>query len=179
MNKRIQISKKIRFEVFKRDSFICQYCGDTPPKVILEIDHLEPVSKGGSNNINNLITSCFDCNRGKTNIPLDRIPAPIAENLEILKEKELQLKEYNKLVRNIESIISRQISGVSKIFQETFVNNEITERFKRVSIKQFINKLDYEKVKDAMAIACSKIPHNSEQSLRYFCGICWRQIKGD
>ena len=41
--KREQLSKKIRFDVFKRDSFTCSYCGQTPPSIILEIDHIEPV----------------------------------------------------------------------------------------------------------------------------------------
>jgi hypothetical protein len=62
---RKQITKKARFEVFKRDNFTCMYCGRKAPEIILEIDHIKPVSKGGSNEIINLITSCFDCNRGK------------------------------------------------------------------------------------------------------------------
>lgn len=40
MNKRRTISKKKRFEVFKRDMFTCVYCGCKPPDVILEIDHV-------------------------------------------------------------------------------------------------------------------------------------------
>ena len=63
--KRKSLSKKTRFEVFKRDGFICQYCGNSPPAVILEIDHIKPFKAGGSNEIDNLLTSCFDCNRGK------------------------------------------------------------------------------------------------------------------
>jgi 5-methylcytosine-specific restriction endonuclease McrA len=54
---RKQISKKLRFEVFKRDSFKCQYCGNSAPDVILHVDHIEPISKGGDNSILNLITS--------------------------------------------------------------------------------------------------------------------------
>ena len=60
------IQKKKRFEVFKRDGFQCAYCGRTHRAVGLECDHIEPKSKGGSDDINNLITACFDCNRGKT-----------------------------------------------------------------------------------------------------------------
>lgn len=67
---RIQISKKIRFEVFKRDSFTCQYCGSKAPNVVLNVDHIAPVSKGGGNEMLNLITSCFSCNSGKSDIPL-------------------------------------------------------------------------------------------------------------
>ena len=65
MAKRKGISKSTRFEVFKRDSFTCQYCGKSAPDVVLEVDHINPVSKGGDNDISNLITACFDCNRGK------------------------------------------------------------------------------------------------------------------
>ena len=59
------ITKKIRFEVFKRDGFKCQYCGSSAPDVILHVDHINPVVNGGDNKIINLVTSCFDCNRGK------------------------------------------------------------------------------------------------------------------
>lgn len=47
--KRKSISKKLRFEVFKRDKFTCQYCGRKAPDVVLQIDHISPVSKGGKN----------------------------------------------------------------------------------------------------------------------------------
>ena len=60
---RVSIPKSVRFEVFKRDKFKCQYCGDEAPNVILEIDHVIPVSRGGTNDIFNLVTSCRDCNR--------------------------------------------------------------------------------------------------------------------
>jgi hypothetical protein len=62
---RITISKKLRFEVFKRDSFSCQYCGQKAPDVVLNCDHIVPVAEGGQNDILNLVTSCFDCNSGK------------------------------------------------------------------------------------------------------------------
>lgn len=65
MTKRKQISPKIRFEVLKRDSFTCQYCGKKAPDVVLEIDHIKPVAKGGANEIMNYVTSCKCCNIGK------------------------------------------------------------------------------------------------------------------
>ena len=63
--KRKTISKSLRFEVFKRDRFTCQYCGKSAPEVVLEVDHITPVAEGGTNDLINLITSCRDCNRGK------------------------------------------------------------------------------------------------------------------
>ena len=65
MSKRIPLPKSQRFEVFKRDLFTCQYCGRKAPDVILEVDHIKPVSKGGDDSIENLVTACWDCNRGK------------------------------------------------------------------------------------------------------------------
>jgi len=59
------LSPKVRFEVLKRDHFTCQYCGRKSPEVELEVDHIEPYSKTKDNSMENLITACKDCNRGK------------------------------------------------------------------------------------------------------------------
>jgi hypothetical protein len=68
--KRKALSKKVRFEVFKRDSFKCQYCGHSAPDVVLEVDHIHPVAGGGTNDITNLVTACDSCNGGKSATPL-------------------------------------------------------------------------------------------------------------
>ncbi len=60
------INKKVRFDVFRRDNFTCQYCGVSAPKIVLHLDHVLPISKGGDNSAANLITACLDCNLGKS-----------------------------------------------------------------------------------------------------------------
>jgi hypothetical protein len=65
------IGKKTRFEVLKRDNFTCQYCGGKPPDAILHVDHRTPVAVGGEDDVNNLITSCADCNLGKSDTVLE------------------------------------------------------------------------------------------------------------
>ncbi len=63
---------KLRFEIFKRDGFTCQYCGRTPEDGIkLQIDHVRPKKHGGKYIPENLITSCLECNCGKSDILLD------------------------------------------------------------------------------------------------------------
>ncbi len=59
------ISQSLRFEILERDNFACQWCGAYAPDVVLEIDHILPRSKGGTDDPFNLRTSCRDCNRGK------------------------------------------------------------------------------------------------------------------
>ena len=61
------ITLRVRMDVIRRDSSQCVCCGREPPEVSLEVDHIIPFSKGGSNHISNLQTLCFDCNRGKSN----------------------------------------------------------------------------------------------------------------
>lgn len=59
------VSKKLRFDVLSRDNHCCMYCGRKPPYVMLEVDHIIPKRKWWSDVLDNLITSCFDCNRWK------------------------------------------------------------------------------------------------------------------
>lgn len=59
------ISSRRRFEVLHRDGFTCRYCGRRPPGVRLEVDHIQPKSKGGSDDPDNLLAACELCNRGK------------------------------------------------------------------------------------------------------------------
>lgn len=66
-NIREEISIRRRFLVFKRDQFSCVMCGRSGVGVKLEVDHKIPISKCGTNNIDNLQTLCFECNRGKRN----------------------------------------------------------------------------------------------------------------
>lgn len=65
MSNRKPISKRQRWQILERDGFACRYCGRKAPDVTLEIDHMKPVVGGGCNCQSNLITACFDCNRGK------------------------------------------------------------------------------------------------------------------
>lgn len=61
----------VRFEVLRRDSFTCTYCGRRPPEVVLHVDHVVPWSQGGSNHPDNLKAACQDCNLGKRDRRLD------------------------------------------------------------------------------------------------------------
>jgi len=78
------MQNRVRFEIFKRDNFTCQYCGSNAPTVRLQIDHKVPLSKGGTDETSNLITSCSKCNYGK------------ASNL--LEDNELH--QYGKIVKS-------------------------------------------------------------------------------
>ena len=66
VNNRKKISSSLRFEVLRRNKFCCSYCGKAAADGHrLVIDHIHPLSKGGTNDIDNLTSSCDDCNIGK------------------------------------------------------------------------------------------------------------------
>jgi len=48
-----------------RDAYVCQYCGDTPGRHSLTVDHVLPRSRGGSHDWDNLVTACTRCNQRK------------------------------------------------------------------------------------------------------------------
>tara|TARA_R110002051_G_scaffold147066_1_gene219836 strand:+ start:559 stop:1101 length:543 start_codon:yes stop_codon:yes gene_type:complete len=62
---RIPIRPKLRFKILERDKFKCTYCGVSRDSAVLHVDHVLPVSKGGTDDEANLRTACQLCNIGK------------------------------------------------------------------------------------------------------------------
>jgi hypothetical protein len=174
--KRKPLSKKLRFEVFKRDSFKCQYCGAKPPKVPIEVDHIVPVSNGGKNDELNLITSCFDCNRGKSNNELDIVLDTTISKVEKIKIAQEQYRDIKKLLNKEKKIINEQIDEIESVYSSVFEDFCFSAKF-RISVKNFISKLSFEDVLEAIEISCNKPRLNSSTTLTYFCGVCWNKIK--
>lgn len=67
---RSAMSNDLREAVKKRDNYTCCICGNSiykEPNLLLEVDHIVPISKGGKTELNNLQTLCWRCNREKSN----------------------------------------------------------------------------------------------------------------
>ena len=175
MAKRKAISKKVRFEIFKRDGFECQYCGATPPKAIMHVDHIVPVAEGGTNDEDNLITSCSDCNLGKGATPLEAAPQTLRDRASETKEREEQIRGYTQIMRAAKERLDDDAWDVAAIYMEQF-DEETFRKDWLVSIKRFINELGIVDVIDAMERATAYKPYSRPQCFKYFCGICWNKI---
>lgn len=62
---RIPIPNSVRQYIYQRDNYQCQRCGQTQTETTLNIDHIIPLAKGGSNDMSNLQTLCQTCNQNK------------------------------------------------------------------------------------------------------------------
>lgn len=169
-----RISKKLRFEVFKRDEFTCTYCGQKPPTVVLECDHIIPVASDGPDAIENLTTSCFDCNRGKSDRGLGMVPETVQHRAELLHEREEQERAFAKLLRARRKRLDASIDAIERLLLGD-TDLVFKDRF-RLSVKTFLERLPLDRVTYAAELAFTRI-RAPDPRLKYFCGICWKLIK--
>lgn len=160
--KRKCISKKMRFEVFKRDSFTCQYCGRMAPDVVLQVDHIKPVSKGGKNEMINLITSCFECNNGKRDIELsdDATVKKQEKQLLELAERKEQLEMMLKWRDSMNAIEEKMVNAIDKVFREN-TRWGVNDHGKK-TIKKWLKEFSLNELLDAVEIAINTYYDDTE-----------------
>lgn len=180
-NTRKSISKSLRFEVFKRDRFTCQYCGRKSPDVILQIDHIHPVSKGGNNDILNLITSCEDCNSGKRDKQLTdtTIIDRKRTQLEELQERREQIEMMMEWQKGLVELDNYLVEQIAEFWSELVKPYSLTEQGLK-SLKKLLRQNNAEELMEAMRIAVQqyvKYDENdeiTEESISY----AWSKIGG-
>lgn len=173
---RTPISKKLRFDVFKRDGFACAYCGAHPSEtVLLEVDHIHPVVEGGGDDIDNLVTACFACNRGKGAGLLTDAPQSLKDKAAQTIEREAQIRAYHEIMEERKKRRDEELWSVADIFMQRFSDDNI-RRSHLSSIRTFLDRLDCYEVQEAMEKATNKLSDRS-RAFSYFCGICWAKIK--
>ena len=176
------IPKTTRFEVFKRDKFTCQYCGASAPDVILEVDHIKPVSKGGGNDLMNLVTACRECNRGKTDRELsdDSAVKLQKQQLDDMQERREQLQMMLKWRESLDEEIEMEIDAVESIFiRDTgsgFTSNG------RIGVRRLIKRFGFMEVCEATEISIvryynSNLPNTWEHAYSKIGGICYNRKK--
>lgn len=174
------ISKKMRFEVLKRDSFTCQYCGEKAPNVLLQIDHIKPVSKGGTNDLMNLITACNDCNAGKSNRELSDKSTieKKRKQLDELQERKEQLEmliEWQEQLSELDKDLNKRVSKFWSKLVKPYTLTEAGEK----DLEKLIHKFGESKVMEAMRIAVRQyIEYVDDQIDKDSVDKAWSKIGG-
>jgi len=170
----VAVSKRLRFEILRRDNHTCYYCGRKPPEVELTVDHVVPKALGGTDEAKNLVAACTDCNGGKTSIAPD-----------------------SPLVDKVDADAERWSAAVQAAIDKANADHEATEQYRsqflqawnsyrrpapldelwRPSIESFRARgLPIEILIDALHRAMAKPNVADDAKFRYTCGIAWKKI---
>ena len=179
------INKAKRFEVFHRDGFTCRYCGRKPPEVVLEADHVVAVANGGGDEVENLVTACFDCNRGKSATPLSEQPESVDERMGRRREALEQVEAYNAVVQQERDGRWRVVEKIGVYWCDHTYEEKGRHTFgdaRAKTVAMFLNKLPLDQIYEAIDIAMSQCaPTRSTgydgKTFRYFCGVCWNKVR--
>lgn len=180
--KRKSLSKKTRFEVFKRDSFKCQYCGATAPEAVLVVDHIDPVSKDGADEMINYITACQPCNAGKSDRKLDDKTAvqkqrAQLEELAIRREQlEMMLDWRNGLKSLDETSLEAVCSEWESLTKGQYYLNENGQQ----KARQLLSKFTLSQILDAMKVSANQyLKFGSDGVLeKDSVDDAWNKVKG-
>lgn len=177
------VSKRLRYEVLRRDNHACRYCGASAPDVKLTIDHVTPVALGGTDTADNLVTSCGPCNSGKTSSAPDaELVADVsadalrwadamkqaADNLAAQEEPKLEyreafLTEWNRWgIGEGEDRKSIELPGDWK---------PSIENFRLAGLPAWV----WADIVDAAMGREKVLP---ESKFKYCCGIAWNKVTG-
>ena len=151
------IPKGVRFDVFKRDSFKCQLCGATAPDVLLEIDHIHPVAKGGTNDITNLITACQPCNAGKSDKTLDENTTIMKSRTQLdqLQERREPLELMMSWMEGLRELKESAVDRVADYWHE-FAPGFTMNQNGRNNLQKWIRKFNVDEICRAMDVAAEQ-----------------------
>ena len=167
------VSKRTRFEVLRRDNYTCRYCrsADNP----LTIDHVTPVSLGGTDDPTNLVAACQDCNAGKASTSLS------SSEVEDIKGDAIRwAAAMQQAATEAEAVMPRSPEDL-QWFRRAYKDATFSsppEDWNR-SIERFMaNGLTRELIERTILSASSKLRDLApEDRFRYFCGCCWGKIR--
>jgi hypothetical protein len=174
------VSKRVRYEVLRRDNFTCKYCGGSTPDVTLTIDHVIPVALGGGDDPSNLVAACTDCNAGKSSaVPDSAVVADV--NAKAVKWSAALRKAADERLAqwSHRTEFEDWFLGMWKSWTYGGPNGDkytvsIPDVFGQ-SLAQFMAAgLERHDLEELVAVAMAA---KTKEPWKYFCGCCWRRIR--
>lgn len=167
------LSKRLRYEILRRDGNACRYCGACAPEVTLTVDHVIPTALGGSDQPENLVAACRDCNAGKSaSSPDSALVADVAEEALLWR----QLTEVAGAQLRAERAASEEFVGEALSLWAAYCSHWSAPRDAANSLeKMYAAGAVAEDVAYAASVTASTFGVTYHWS--YFCGIVWKHIK--
>jgi hypothetical protein len=165
----LAVSKRLRFEILRRDNHCCRYCGAKGPDVPLRVDHVVPVALGGSDDPSNLVTACEPCNSGKSSVPAD---APLvadvaADAIRWARAMEQAAEELSAEADVLDGICD----AIAKRWRPRWIPSDFANSV-YAFVKAGLTEADLLDLVDVALFA-----RGVDDRWAYFCGCCWKRIK--
>jgi hypothetical protein len=170
------ISRRLRFEVLRRDGYTCRYCGAKAPDVVLTVDHVIPVTLGGGDDPRNLVAACQDCNAGKSSVPID---APVVEDVDatamlVAAAFEQASEKRRQELSDIDEIQVRFYHAW--VDMHGYASNTYLPLDWRMAIARFLHRgLTYEDLEHFIPVPM-RADIQRPRRFNYFCGCCWNEL---
>jgi hypothetical protein len=174
------VSKRLRFEILRRDNHQCRYCGAAAPEAVLTVDHVKPEALGGTDEAANLVAACMDCNAGKSSTAPD---AAFVADVE--RDAVRWARAMNAAARSMveEQYVSEQRNaGFSAHWGNWTYGGAMAKPIPlptnwHVSVDRLrAAGLSDELLHKALEVAMNARGVDIENTFRYFCGVAWRMV---
>jgi hypothetical protein len=174
------VSKRLRYEVLRRDNFACRYCGATAPEARLVVDAVVPDALGGSHkDPANLVTACEPCNNGKSATPPDA--ATIAD----VAQDALRWSRAMAAAAEITLARDEEVTGAQERFAEvwdawTYGDGKLPvprDPGWRESVSSLMAAgLPMPVLEECIGIAMRRRRVTPDNTFRYMCGVAWKKV---
>lgn len=177
----MSVSKRLRFEILRRDNHTCRYCGASAPDVKLVVDHVLPDALGGRSEPSNLVTACEPCNSGKSSTTPD---APLVEDVAQDAVRWARAMNEARAIRrtHIEAreAYADYVLALWSVWRQGGGNGEpvpIDDGWRATVDRVFEYDVDPDDIKHAVDTAMTAPGVLPQNTFRYFCGIVWRIVR--
>lgn len=176
------VSKRLRFEILRRDNHTCRYCGASAPDVPLRVDHVTPVALGGADTPDNLVTSCEPCNSGKSSATVDSaVVASVSDDAlrwadamkqaaEELRAQQAPKVEYRKIFERAWNEWTWENDGKKETFTLPTGWKSSLDAFRTAGLPHDVWPDIVEKTMTNKTVQANNL-------FRYACGIGWRMVR--
>lgn len=173
------VSKRLRYEILRRDNHACRYCGGAAPDVALTVDHVVPTTLGGSDEPANLVAACVDCNAGKA------ASSPDAPLVEQVNDDVLRWRDAIRIVASVDLGHRDRRDFYREHFHTAWTRWTYESGGRRAcfdlplewphSIDRFVAAGLYSGDLDEAVDQAMRRP-GVRDVFRYFCGVCWCMV---
>lgn len=176
------VTKRVRFEVLRRDNYTCRYCGAKAETSPLTVDHVVPVALGGGDDPSNLVAACADCNSGKTSTVPDQ---PLVEDVSATALAWSQAMAKAAQERSEARASEREDADRFRALWQHWVWTDASGAEHRFDLPaSYANTvrsllaagLTFADFEDLIEVAMKA---KARDPFRYFCGCCWNRIRKD